>query len=314
MSNKNDWGNQIRLGGLRRFAIAISILNLLGHTVLGFEQSFAHPLVSLVTAYSCELLLEWSDARIRRRKPAYSGGLQNFVDFFLPAHITALAVAMLLYTNERLWPVAFASAVAIVSKALLRVRSGKGTRHVLNPSNFGIAVTLVLFHWVGIAQPYQFTEGLGSIGDWVLPGFIVLSGTFLNWKFTKRLPLIGAWLSGFVLQAALRSILLGNSFGASLLPMTGVAFILFTYYMVTDPATTPSNKRSQILFGASTAFTYGALMAMHVVFGLFFALVIVCVVRGIALYWEVLAEERVTGLVTAGSAVPVAASRAATAQ
>ena len=53
--------------------------------------------------------------------------------------------------------------------------------------------------------------------------------------------------------------------------MTGVAFLLFTFYMVTDPATTPSTPRGQIAFGAAVAAAYGLLMAFHVVFGLFFA-------------------------------------------
>jgi enediyne biosynthesis protein E5 len=310
MATNNHWSNQIRLGGLRRFAIAISILNLLGHTVLGFEQSFAHPLISLAAAYTAELVLEWSDARIRQRPPLYAGGVRAFIDFLLPAHITGLAVAMLLYANERLWPIAFASAAAIVSKSLLRVRSGQGTRHVLNPSNFGIALTLVLFPWVGIAQPYQFTEGLGAAGDWILPGIIVCSGSFLNWRFTRRLPLIGSWLTVFVLQAAVRTFLFGNSFAASLVPMTGVAFILFTFYMVTDPATTPSGTRSQVLFGSFTAIAYGALMAAHIVFGLFFALVIVCMVRGIAMYVTAFAAERQS--MPAGiDGVVVARSRAA---
>ncbi len=35
-----------RLGGLRRFAIAISVFNILGHTVFGFEQAWIQPLVS----------------------------------------------------------------------------------------------------------------------------------------------------------------------------------------------------------------------------------------------------------------------------
>ena len=72
--------------------------------------------------------------------------------------------------------------------------------------------------------------------------------------------------------------------------MTGVAFILFTFYMVTDPATTPSGTRSQIIFGAAVAITYGLLVICHVVFGLFFALLIVCAGRG-ALLWAGLRSE-----------------------
>ena len=41
-----------------------------------------------------------------------------------------------------------------------------------------------------------------SCGDWVLPGVIICSGTFLNTRFTKRLALILAWLTAFVLQAS----------------------------------------------------------------------------------------------------------------
>ena len=34
------WYSEKRLGGLSRFAFAITVLNILGHAFLGFEQSF----------------------------------------------------------------------------------------------------------------------------------------------------------------------------------------------------------------------------------------------------------------------------------
>ena len=67
------------------------------------------------------------------------------VDFLLSAHISALAVSMLLYYSDRLWVVAFAAAVSIASKTLLRAPVRGGWRHFLNPSNFGITCTLLLF-------------------------------------------------------------------------------------------------------------------------------------------------------------------------
>ena len=276
MNNRAD-----RLGGLRRFAVAITVLNILGHAFFGFEQSLAQPLLALASAYSVELLLEFIDARCNRRPLRFlGGGVRKFIEFLLSAHITGLACAMLLYANERLGPVIFASVVAICSKCLLRAPAERGTRHFFNPSNFGITVTLLAFSWVSVAPPYQFTENMTGVGDWILPGVIVCTGTFLNARFTHRLPLIAAWLGGFVAQAALRSLLFDTPFGAGLIPMTGVAFILYTFYMVTDPATTPSGRRDQIAFGLSVAAVYGLLMVMHVVFGLFFALTIVCAVRG----------------------------------
>ena len=68
---------------------------------------------------------------------------------------------------------------------------------------------------------------------------IVVSGTFLNTRFTARSRSSWDGSGGFVIQAFLRSHP-GTPFVAALLPVTGMAFLLFTFYMVTDPATTPS--------------------------------------------------------------------------
>jgi Na+-translocating ferredoxin:NAD+ oxidoreductase RnfD subunit len=267
---------------------------------------------ALAAAYSVELLLEFIDARCNRRALRFmGGGVRKFVDFLLSAHITGLACAMLLYANETFGPVIFASVVAICSKCLLRAPLERGgTRHFFNPSNFGITITLLVFAWVSVAPPYQFTENMTGAGDWILPAVIVCTGTFLNARFTHRLPLIAAWLSGYVAQAALRSLFFDTSFGAALVPMTGVAFILYTFYMVTDPATTPAGRREQIAFGFSVAAVYGLLMMGHVVFGLFFALTIVCTVRGLwmlAMSWAKRREREaitVTGPATLSTPSP----------
>lgn len=275
-----------RLAGLRRFAVAITALNLLGHTLLGFEAAYAYPLVALATGYSTELLLEVVEASAQQRPLAFWGSPQTFIDYLLPAHITSLAIAMLLYSNASLWPIALATAIAISSKAIFRVSARGPSRHFLNPSNFGISLVLLLFPWVGITAPYQFTENLHGAGDWLLPAAIVLSGSFLNSRFTHRMPLIGAWLSAFALQAILRSVWFGTPLIPALLPMTGVAFVLFTFYMVTDPGTTPFTLRGQLLFGAAVGATYGLLMACHVAFGMFFALTLVCLCRGAWLFLQ----------------------------
>lgn len=277
-----------RLGGLRRFAIAITFLNILGHTVLGFEQSWLYPIVSLATAYTVEIILELIDAWQNGQKPRFSGSFTELVNFLLPPHISGLAVAMLLYANQRVYVIAFAAAVAIASKYLFRVQLNGRSRHFLNPSNFGITVTLLLFPWVGIAPPYQFTENLYGIADWLLPALIIVTGTFLNARFTQRLPLLLGWVGGFALQAILRSYWFDTPVTAALLPMTGVAFVLFTFYMVTDPGTTPFNTSSQLFFGLAVAAVYGLLMVNHIVFGFFFSLTTVCIVRGL---WLVITEQ-----------------------
>src|SRR5690242_14112779 len=116
------------LGGLRRFALAITVFTILGHLWFGFEQSYAQPLASVATAYVTQLMLEALEAWAQRRRPGFTKGIEPLVNSLLSAHISGLACAMLLYANERLWVVCFAAAVAIASKTLFRmpVGSAKG--------------------------------------------------------------------------------------------------------------------------------------------------------------------------------------------
>lgn len=284
------WYSEKRLGGLSRFALAITVLNLLGHAFLGFEQSWITPFVALATGYGTDLLAETMEAHSMRRTPRYASGVVNLVRFLLPAHISALAVGMLLYPGANLAAVAFATSVAIASKYVIRQRVGTSKtghpilRHVFNPSNFGITVTLLLFPTVGIAPPYQFAENTSGAIDWILPVVVVTTGTFLNYKMTGRIALIIAWTVGFAMQAIVRSWIHGTPVAAALVPMSGFAFVLFTFYMITDPATSPATRRGQVNFGLATALLYAALMESHIVFGLFFALTVTTAIRALWLW------------------------------
>jgi hypothetical protein len=303
------WYSEKRLGGLSRFAFAITVLNVLGHAFLGFEQSWITPFVSVLTAYGVEFVGETIEARVNRRSPRYAGSPVDLVKFLLPAHISGLAIAMLLYAAENVSAIAFAAATAMASKYVFRIAINNGRpgqpalRHFLNPSNFGITVTLLLFPTVGIAPPYQFTENTSGIFDWILPLIVICTGSYLNIKATGRIPLIVAWVSAFAAQAILRSILHGTPTMAGLLPMTGFAFILFTFYMITDPATSPSRTKSQIGFAVAVASFYALFMEMHVVFGLFYALTIVTAARG-ALISLISARQRSLVISTRGKLSP----------
>jgi enediyne biosynthesis protein E5 len=280
----------LRVGALIRFSIAITVLNILGHFYLGFEAAWAHPLAALATTYSTDLLFEYLSAKKNNFKPRFLGSFKNFVLFLLPAHISGMATSMLLFANKDLMPVVFASALAMLSKVLFRIGEGRLSRHFLNPSNTGIAMTLIVFPWVGIAPPYQFTENTFGITDWILPCVFVCVGSLLNTKFTKRMPLILAWFGGFALQAVIRSWFTGGSLAAMLNPMTGVAFLLFSFYMVSDPATTPSKLKNQIWFGLMVGLVYGVLVYYEIVFGQFFSLILVCAARGIILKYHLFEE------------------------
>ncbi len=270
---------------LRNFAISMSVFNILGYTVLGFEQPWAWPLLALAVGYTAEILIEVISAKALRRAPAFSGnGAWGLYTFLLPTHITALAANMLLYANDRFWPIAFAVLVAVGQKAVLQAPIKGRLRHFMNPSNFGITITLLAFSWVNIAPPYHFTENVPDVIRLVVPIIIITAGTVLNAMLTKKVPLIVGWVGSFVIQALLRHFIWDVAVWAALVPMTGVAFVLFTNYMITDPGTTPSKARNQFMFGSSVALVYAIMMQFNVVYTLFFATTAVCALRGLG-WW-----------------------------
>jgi Na+-translocating ferredoxin:NAD+ oxidoreductase RnfD subunit len=279
-------GRNMRLAALRRFAITITVLNLLGHTVLGFENSWAQMFVALGTGYLAELLLEVVDARWSSRPRRFEGGIVNFIDFLLPAHISGMAVSMLLYCGDLLLPFAFASAVAIGSKALFTYPINDSERHFLNPSNTGIAATVFLFPTIAPIMPWQFTENLSSGLSLVFPVVVICLGTYMNWRYARRMPLVLAWVLVFVLQGIVRCFINDLPLFVALVPLTGVSFLLFTFYMVTDPGATPSSSREQVVFGAAIAVAYCVLILTHVPFGFFYALFIVSFLRGFILRFK----------------------------
>ena len=297
-----------RLQALWRFAVAITVLNVLGHSVLGFEQSWAQPLVALATTYSVELILEALSAWAERRKPHYEGGLGSFVDFLLPAHITGLAVAMLLYANERLWPIAFAAArgdrfqgpdpcpdrpwrpalpqpierwdrdhAALVSvgrnRPALPIHRELERRRRLAPAGGHHRVGDVLEHAIH-AQ------------DAVDPGMAGrLSASGRPEESDSRDSVGGLDLAGNRDGLLAIHVLHGDGSGH-------------------DPSLAASISS---LFGAAVAATYGLLMLSHVVFGLFFSLLLVCSLRGLRL--ALLAALRSSGIARADWPMPARSGR-----
>jgi Na+-translocating ferredoxin:NAD+ oxidoreductase RnfD subunit len=204
------------------------------------------------------------------------------VDYLLSAHMTSITMSFLLYTNSRMGVMAFAVAAAIASKYLFRVEIDGRQQHFMNPSNFGIALSIVLFPWVA-PIPYIFTEHVTGIFDVLVPVAFFLLGFRLNFLFTQRIPLIVSWLGAYVFQAFARWLLLDQRWEAPLAAMSGAAFLLFTFYMITDPRTSPSSLRGQIAFGASIGLVYGVLIAFQLTFTAFFAVTVVAGARGVLL-------------------------------
>jgi hypothetical protein len=276
---------RLRMFALWWFTSLLVVWNVIGHTVLGFEQSWATPVVAIATAVGVSMLFDWIDARARGRALRFAGSGADFWSFLPACLIPGFACAMLLYTNERLLPLVFAVVLSIGSKLIFRAPVGNGrTQHFFNPSNLGVSATLLLFPEVSFAPPYHFTENVTGLWDVAIPLVILAAGIRIHALYTGRLPLVGAWMAGYALQGVVRAAFAGAPLLVPLMPMTSAAFIVFTLYMIPDPATTPLKPARQALFGLSVAVVYAVIEASHLVFGLFYALLVVAALRGLSLH------------------------------
>ncbi|HEX3592798.1 MAG TPA: enediyne biosynthesis protein [Pseudonocardiaceae bacterium] len=277
-----------RYKALRNFAMSISAFNIFGYTLLGFEQPWAWPIFSVLVAYTADLLFETLSAWASKSQPRYRGnGFRGLYEFLLPAHITALAVNMLLYANNQFLPIAFGVIVGVGAKYILQAPIAGRMRHYMNPSNFGITAVLLCFSsWTSTSPPYEFSENANTYFRVMIPLIIATAGTVMNGMLTRKIPLIVGWMGGFAIQAFIRHWIWDVSLYSALGAMTGIAFVLFTNYMITDPGTSPFKTRPQFMFGASVAMVYGVLMLLNVVYTLFFAVCIVCLLRGLG-WWAV---------------------------
>jgi hypothetical protein len=273
-----------RVSALRRFAVSITALTIIGQFWLGFEQSWAQQLVAVGTSLGFTIVFEAAHAWSHGRRPGFAGRPKDVVTFFLPAYISGMAIGLLLYPGNRFMPFIFASAVAAGGKYIFRAPVNGRMRHVMNPSNLGIAATLVLFSWVGVGLPYMFTENVHGALDWIIPAVLLLSGLVINSMLTGRWPLVFAWLGAFAAQAVIRGVLTDVAVVAALAPMTGVAFLLFTNYMITDPGSTPERPRNQVAFAVVAAASYAVITAAHLVYGIFLCVVIACALRAMLLW------------------------------
>ena len=64
---------RMRFFALWYFTVLLTTWTILGDTVLGFEQSYAQPIVGVLTACAVAFLLEGLDAFVNRRTPRFAG-------------------------------------------------------------------------------------------------------------------------------------------------------------------------------------------------------------------------------------------------
>jgi Na+-translocating ferredoxin:NAD+ oxidoreductase RnfD subunit len=201
---------------------ALSGLLLYGWLSLGFDVTGPRILLTL----GCVLLCQGIATRLWRL-PAFDPK---------SALISGLSLCLLLRTNSD-WLVVLAAAVAIFSKFLVRWRD----KHVFNPTNVALASLL-------LAGGGQVWLSSGQWGSLAFFAFLMLcAGNLVVWR-AARSDVAIAFLACHMALLLGRSAWLGEPMTIPFHRLESGALLLFAFFMISDPKTTPDSRAGRILF------------------------------------------------------------------
>jgi enediyne biosynthesis protein E5 len=222
-----DWSSSLLRNDPRYYQIAaLSSLLIYGVGWLGFDIEWPQIVVSLgtvlLTQYACTGIFRLPS--FDPRSPLISG----------------LSLCLLLRTNSLL--LAFLTAViTIVSKFVLK----RGRKHIFNPTNFGIVAMMLLTSQVWVS-PAQWGSKL------YFAFFIACAGGMVIYR-AARSDVTYAFLLAYVGILFGRAFWLGDPWVIPLKQLQSGSLLLFAFYMISDPKTTPDSRIGRILFGILVA-------------------------------------------------------------
>lgn len=228
-----------RLCDPRYFQIAVlTSLVTFGVTVLDFGIHWQNAVVIIATAQAVQYV------------GTRTAGLERFDP--LSALITSLSLTMLLRT-EIVALAAAAAIIAIGSKFLVRVRG----KHVFNPANVALVSLMLLSDeaWVSTGQ-----WGSAAIGAFALAclGFLVLTRARRAETTIAFLCFYGALLFG-------RALWLGDPLSIPVHQVQNGALLIFAFFMISDPKTTPDAPLGRVLYAGLVASTAFVIQFVHYV-------------------------------------------------
>ncbi len=165
--------------------------------------------------------------------------------------ISGLSLCLLLRTGSPILAVVTA-VVAIASKFLIRVDD----RHVFNPTNLGLVVMMLVSERVWVSP--------GQWGNVAFFGFLLASLGVLVVNRAARSDVTYAFLGFHVAIVISRTLWLGDPLDIALHQLQGGGLVLFAFFMISDPKTTPDSRAGRVVFALLVA-----LGAAYVQYGLF---------------------------------------------
>ena len=211
----------------RHYQIAVlSSLLIYGVGWLEFDIGWRQIIVSLGTA----LLVQYACGEIF--------GLPSF-DPRSPL-ISGLSLCLLLRTNTLL--LAFLAAIMTIASKFLLTRHRK---HIFNPTNFGIVAMMFLTNQVWVS-PAQWG------GKLYFAFLIACAGGIVIYR-AARSDVTYAFLLAYAAILFGRAVWLGDPWAIPMKQLQSGALLLFAFYMISDPKTTPDSRLGRILFALLVA-------------------------------------------------------------
>ena len=216
----------------RLYQIAV-LASLLAYGIACLDFGITLPQVGLLLASA--LLTQ---AACDRLAAARSGGGRAVN--VKSALISGLSLCLLLRTNR---PELFvvAAVVTIAGKFLIRFRG----KHVFNPTNGGLVAMLLLTDQVWV-----------SSGQWGAAAFFAFLMACLGAIVVNRATrsdVTYAFLGFYGALLFSRSMYLGEPLAIPLHRLESGALLLFTFFMISDPKTTPDSRAGRVFFGGLVA-------------------------------------------------------------
>jgi Na+-translocating ferredoxin:NAD+ oxidoreductase RnfD subunit len=229
---------------------------LMGHFLLSFNRSGEQIAVALATCAALEVL--------------YTYLLTRMLIFPLSGVISGLGLALLFSAPGNTWLMLLVSWMTMTGKFVV---TWKG-HHIYNPTNLALVLILLFSGGQAAVSPaYQWG------GAWQPVALVFLLGVIIMWR-AKKLPLVVSFWGVYCLGALLRAQLTHMPTDITLwAQISGGAFWLFSFFMITDPKTSPPDPRGQILFGVGIAALDVWLQLNTAVYSLVYALFLACTIR-----------------------------------
>lgn len=202
---------------------------------LGWKADWWLYLTYFITSITTQLILE---LLLGKKELAY----WKRIGFSFPSVlISSFGLSLLLKTNS-LQIAALAGFISIASKFIIKING----KHIFNPSALGIVAT-ILFTEQAWFSPGQWGSSTVIFWGVCCLGFVIVTKVQ---KLDTSLAFIGTFAALFFIRQV---IYLGWPLDFFIQSISTGSLLLFSFFMITDPKTTPNHKTARIIWSMLVA-------------------------------------------------------------